>query len=130
MLFFRGNNTLFKPKAVSTYCSNIEATHIINSHTETRFSVLRLHTSSQSACELSSISKKHNHRGHAEKNIITHTKKLNHALTVTSATFGPVCLCHAGHVCACVHTCMGERACESRQARTHLFLHKQATHSR
>ena len=74
MLFFRDNNTLFKPKAVSTYCLNIEATHINNSHTETQFSVLCLHTRSLSVCELSSISKNHDHREHAEK-ISLHTQK-------------------------------------------------------
>lgn len=73
-LFFRDKNTLFKPKAVSTYCSNIEAIHINNSHTETWFSILCLHTRSQSACELSSVSKKHDHREHTEK-IPLHTKK-------------------------------------------------------
>lgn len=104
MLFFRDNNTLFKPKAVSTYCSNIEATHIINSHTETRFSVSRLHTSSQSACELSSISKKHDHRGHAEKKYYTRKKAKPRSGSDFSNLWPSLPVSRWTCMCLCAHT--------------------------
>lgn len=127
MLFFRDNNTIFKPKAVSTYCSNIEATHINNSYTETRFSVLCLHTSSQSACELSSISKKHNHREHAEKYIITHKE----AKPRSDSDFSNLCpsfpLSRWTRMCLCAHMHGREHVSPGRQEHIHFFTNRLRT---
>lgn len=122
MLFFGGNNTLFKPKAGSNYCSNIEVTHIKNSHTETWFVVLCLCTTSQ--CVSSQASVRNTITGNKKKKKPLHTQKpkiviwqwlqqsLSQSLFVVMDIYVPV------------HMCRRERACEPRNTRIYMFCLK------